>query len=556
MSPRILVVEDSRTQAEELRLILESEGFAVEVARDGRAGLARLDDGGIDLVLSDVVMPDLSGYELCREIKIDPRMKHIPVVLLTQLNDPLDILQGLECGADNFITKPFDANHLIRRVRDILANRAMPSMPEPGTVLNFRGRGVTVTTHKGQILDLLLATVEDYVLARLRERAARHSKEEAQRQAAALAEVNRHKDDFLAMLAHELRNPLASLLPSLHALRRATTPSRDRDESLDRMERQLRHLNRLVDDLLDVARLVRGTAPIRPERLDLARLVRTTVEDRRPLVEQAGLTATVQTPETPVWVQGDPTRLVQALDNLLDNAVKFSAGGGRVEVSLHTDDAGRQAVITVRDQGIGIDAEILPRLFTTFAQADRSLDRPRGGLGLGLAVVKELVDLHGGQVEAASAGPGGGATFTIRLPLQREPEALTVVPKGPSAACVRRRILVVEDSRDAAESLRLLLEMLGHEVQVAGTGPEGVQAAANWLPEVVVSDIGLPGLDGYEVARRIRRLPGMQNALLVALTGYGSDEDRMRSRQAGFNHHLVKPADPLDLLHLLAGRRG
>jgi len=410
-------------------------------------------------------------------------------------------------------------------------------------------RGEPAEQERRQLTEQLrirAASMEAEVFARSRELA------ESRRVERSLQEVNRHKDEFLSMLAHELRNPLAPLLTSLQILRQAGADAAIRAEVIERMERQTRHLSRLVDELLDVSRIERGKIQLRPERLDLARLVRTTAEDERARLEQAALTLQVDTPETPVWVQGDPTRLRQTLANILDNCTKFCERGGRVSVRLGRDEAHGRAAVAITDTGIGIAPEMLPRLFAPMSQADRSLDRARGGLGLGLAVSKGLIELHGGQVEAASDGPGRGATFTIRLPLEREPEALTTLLVGPVATGRRHRVLVIEDNRDAADSMCTLLGLLGHEVRAAHNGPEGVQAAAAWLPDVVVSDIGLPGFDGYEVARRIRRLPGMEAALLVALTGYGSEEDRKRSRAAGFDHHLVKPADPADLQRVLA----
>ncbi len=367
-----------------------------------------------------------------------------------------------------------------------------------------------------------------------------------------LQDANRHKDEFLAMLAHELRNPLAPIRNSLHILHLAGLDRQTLEQVRTMMERQVRHLSRLVDDLLDVARITRGKIQIRRELVDLAGLVRTTAEDRRPTLKQAGMNLTVDVPKTPVWVAGDATRLVQVLGNLLDNAIKFKDHGDRVAVRLSVDDRRRQAVLVVRDNGAGIEPALLPRLFDPFAQADRTLDRSRGGLGLGLSLVKGLVQLHGGEVRAASAGTGQGAEFTVRLPLKEEVEALT---GSPGAAAHRAgqplRILIVEDNRDAADSLRMLLQLSGHEVTAAYTGPEGVEKARSWRPDVVLCDIGLPGLDGYGVATELRRDPSTAKVNLIALTGYGREEDRQRARQAGFNHHLTKPVDPNDLQSLL-----
>jgi signal transduction histidine kinase len=367
---------------------------------------------------------------------------------------------------------------------------------------------------------------------------------------------DRAKGVFLATLAHELRNPLAPILPSLQVLRRAGADPAVRLAEVERLERQVRHLGRMVDDLVDVARLDRGRLALRTERLDLARLARTAALDRRALFEQGGLVLAVEAPQTPLWVQGDALRLTQVLNNLLDNAAQYTSRGGRVEVRARADEARRQAAVSVADTGAGIEPALLPRVFHVFAQGEQGIDRARGGLGLGLAMVHGLVELHGGTVEAASEGLGRGSVFTVRLPLEPEPEALTEVPKSPSAIGVPMlRVLVVEDNPDAATSLQLLLEVLGHEVRVARTGPEGVEEAGAWKPDAVISDIGLPGIDGYEVARQVRRLPGMERAVLVALTGYGSEEDRRRSRESGFDRHLVKPAEAIDLQRALAIRK-
>jgi CheY-like chemotaxis protein/anti-sigma regulatory factor (Ser/Thr protein kinase) len=261
-------------------------------------------------------------------------------------------------------------------------------------------------------------------------------------------------------------------------------------------------------------------------------------------------------PDRSVWVKGDSTRLAQVLTNLLENAVKFTDRPGRVSVQLAQDLDRRQAVLRVTDSGIGIERDMLPRVFEVFAQADRSLDRTRGGLGLGLALVKGLVDLHDGEVAADSEGPGRGATFMVRLPLEEEPAVLAPAPTVPKPVGPRRRILVIEDNRDGAESLRLLLELLNHDVQVAYTGPDGVQEARRWRPDVVLCDIGLPGLDGYGVATEVRRNPVTARARLIALTGYGQEEDLRRSQEAGFDRHLVKPVDPEELQRTIAAVAG
>lgn len=378
---------------------------------------------------------------------------------------------------------------------------------------------------------------------------------ELRRHAEELAEAHRQKDQFLAMLAHELRNPMAPLRTGVHILRQPQTPPEVRERTRDMMDRQLRHLSRLVDDLLDVSRIVRGKIELRMERLDLRRLVRTVADDRRPVLEQVGLTLFLDLPETPICVMGDQTRLTQVLNNLLDNSVKFAKGRNIVIVRLQADEERRQAVLCVRDEGVGIEPELLPRLFTPFLQADRSLDRSRGGLGLGLAMVKGLAELHGGSAEASSEGPGRGAEFTIRLPLDQEPPALSEMHAAPGPSGKQLRILVIEDNRDAADSLRLLLNIMGHEARVAYTGTEGVAAAKEWRSDVVLCDIGLPGIDGFEVARQLRRLPGMAKTLIVAITGYGQEPDVKRSKEAGIDYHFLKPIDPAQLKQVLANAK-
>jgi two-component system CheB/CheR fusion protein len=368
-----------------------------------------------------------------------------------------------------------------------------------------------------------------------------------------LREAGRRKDEFLALLAHELRSPLVPLRNALHVQRLQPDDAASTARAREIMERQLQHLSGMVDDLLDVSRLTCGKVELHRERLDLGRVVREVLDERRGELSAADVTLHAEAPRTPLWVNGDAARLAQALGNLLDNAARFTPGGGFVTVRLAADAARDQAVLTVRDSGIGIDGAMLPRVFEAFAQADRSLDRSGGGLGLGLSVVRGLIELHGGTVEASSDGTGRGALFTLRLPRMAEPAALKAwsTVSAPAAAS-RGRILVVEDNRDAAESLRMLLEISGYEVSLAANGREGVQAAQALRPAIVLCDIGLPEMDGLEVARALRANPITALAHLIAVTGYGSDADRQRTTEAGFDAHLVKPVDPERLIGELA----
>ncbi len=357
------------------------------------------------------------------------------------------------------------------------------------------------------------------------------------------------------MLAHELRNPLAPIRNAVHVLKLTGSREPMLMQARDMIDRQVGHMARLVDDLLDTSRLARGKILLRTQRLDLTRLVHDTLEDYRSLLAENGLTLESVLPEAPLHVDGDVTRLAQVIGNVLHNASKFSDAGGVVTVQLaaeNGDGLAAAAVLRVRDTGIGMDRDMLERVFDTFSQADSSLDRSRGGLGLGLALVRGLVQLHGGEVRAASPGLGAGTEIAIRLPLVDAVPPVAPPVAAPDAGPGVNRVLVIEDNRDAAESMRILFAMTGHEVQVAHAGPAGVAAARAFHPQVVLCDIGLPGgMDGYAVARAIRCDPGLRTVRLIALSGYGQEEDRRRSREAGFDAHLIKPVDFADLRRLI-----
>jgi len=377
----------------------------------------------------------------------------------------------------------------------------------------------------------------------------------------ALRENDRRKDEFLATLGHELRNPLASIVNAAEAVtmdREARlpapggAPASEKGEMIEIVERQARHMSRLIDDLLDVARIARGKVLLRTERLDLAEVVRQTAEDHRREVEDAGLSLAVEVCDTPLWVEGDRTRLAQVLANLLHNAVKFTDVGGRITVAA-ADEGGR-ATVRVRDTGLGMAPEMLGRIFLPFSQADASLARSRGGLGLGLALVKGLVDLHGGAVAATSPGPGLGAEFSVRLPLVEAAAVERGGRGGESRGAARLRVLAIDDRRDILRPLQVLLAREGHEVAVATTGREGVEAAKRTRPDAVVCDIGLPGeLNGHDVARVLRADPELAGVRLIALTGYGQESDRQAALAAGFDLHLTKPVDIRVLRAALAG---
>ena len=368
-----------------------------------------------------------------------------------------------------------------------------------------------------------------------------------------LSEADRRKDEFLAMLAHELRNPLAPMRNALRVMRMTSGDGPGLHAPLEMLERQVDHMVRLVDDLLDVSRISRGKIELRTEPIALAAVVRHAVEANRPLCDDMGHALTVSLPQQDMFVNGDPVRLAQVLDNLLNNACKYSEKSGRIVLRVERD--GDQAVVRVQDSGIGIAPEHLNQIFEMFAQLDASLERPQTGLGIGLTLVHNLVEMHGGSVEAHSDGLGHGSEFVVRLPVV--PPASTPPPQttvSETVATTGRRVLVVDDNQDSAESLAMLLGLMGHETRTAFDGVEAVEAAATFRPEVVLLDIGLPKLNGYEVARRIREQPWGKDVFLVALTGWGQDGDRRQAKAAGFNRHLVKPVDHETLAKLLAER--
>lgn len=366
----------------------------------------------------------------------------------------------------------------------------------------------------------------------------------------ALREADRRKDEFLATLAHELRNPLAPIRNSLHILQMSgqSSPVAERVHSM--MERQVAHLVRLVDDLLELSRISLGRIELRRVRLDLKSIIDHALEASEPFIEAGGHILDVQIPAAPIFIEGDPVRLSQSFANLLNNAAKYTNKGGRIMVGVRVE--GTNAVVSFRDTGIGISAEMLPRVFEMFAQADHGLRRD--GLGIGLSLVRTLVEMHGGAIEARSDGAGKGSEFIVRLPILEaaaaEGPAADAGAQGRAAIGHAHRILVVDDNRDSADSLDTVLRFLGADVHVAYDGRSALDALRSFEPSVILMDLGMPGMDGCEVARRIRAGSHSRDALMIAMTGWGQDEDRRRSREAGFDHHLVKPID-LDVLKVL-----
>ncbi|NIE62882.1 response regulator [Burkholderia sp. Ax-1719] len=376
----------------------------------------------------------------------------------------------------------------------------------------------------------------------------------------ALQEADRRKDEFLATLAHELRNPLAPIRNGLHILRLAGTGSAAAQRTHDMLERQLDHMVRLVDDLMEVSRITGGKIGLRKEAVELGSVLRQAVETTRALIDAAGHRLTVSLPPEPLMLDADPVRLSQVVANLLNNAAKYTDPGGQIWLTAHVERDGddNRAVVSIRDNGMGISAAMLPKVFDLFIQGERTYSRAQGGLGIGLTLVRSLVELHGGSVEAISEGLGRGSEFVLRLPMAAAARAdeTDERPALPAHTLIGRNILIVDDNRDAADSLGVLLELLGAQVRIVRDGPAALAMFDSWQPDVVLLDIGMPGMDGYEVARRARAHPASAGVVLIALTGWGQDEDRRRSKEAGIDFHLVKPVDMRALHQLLLTQVG
>ena len=463
-----------------------------------------------------------------------------------KLNDPEDRY----CGSFRLSTAdgkwvPHDQCWMARCLHERRAFEGEEIVVErpDGTRLVVLAHAIPITDEQGVVTGAVNVVVD--ITDRKR------TEQQLQERERELAEASRRKDEFLATLAHELRNPLAPIRNALHLLRLAEAPS-DGGSPLthvhEMIERQVNYLVRLVDDLMDVSRISRDRIELRREAVELAAVVRGAVETARPLIERANHQLTVDVPAEPLFLDADPVRLTQVFANLLNNAAKFTESGGRIWLSARPDHP--DVVVSVRDTGIGIPSDMLSKVFDLFAQVDRTYSRTQG-LGIGLTLVKRLVDMHGGQVEAHSEGPGRGSEFVVRLPLASPSWTAAARSTATPAAIVQRRILVVDDNRDAADSLGMLLQFHGADVRVVHDAAAALEALTAYRPSVVLLDIGMPGIDGYELARRARRQANGQDVTLIALTGWGQEKDRRLSKDAGIDYHLIKPVDYQALVKLL-----
>jgi signal transduction histidine kinase len=556
----ILLVDDQPARLLTYQSILSELGQNLVLAHSGRDALDKLMHNEFAVVLLDVSMPDMDGFETAEMIHAHPRFEKTPIIFVTGIHvSELDRLRGYKAGAVDYVAIPvvpeilrskvavlvelYCKRHELRQLNRILAN-ANKQLAEAN---------LTLQAEKTRELEALNATLQraNAELERTNHSLQREVAERA-RAEQALQEADRNKDEFLAMLAHELRNPLAPIHNALQLMRMKPAAAQAQ-WAQEVIARQLSSLTRLVDDLLDVSRITRGKITLAREPLEVGTLITRALETIEPLMQERGHTLTLQVPPDPLWVDGDPTRLTQALGNVLGNAAKYTERGGHIELVCTTD--GGEVEIRVRDNGIGIPAELLPRIFDLFTQLDRRTDHSVSGLGIGLALVRRLVEMHGGSVRAVSAGAGAGSEFMIRLPLLADvaahAEAHSEQPAG-DLPTVPRRILLADDNPDALESLATVLRLRGHEVFSAPNGALALETAVRHMPDVALLDIGMPLLDGYEVARRIRAQDWGKGVTLVALTGWGQESDRRRSQEAGFDTHLVKPLDLEKLSALLA----
>ena len=568
----VLLVDDQPQRLVAYRAILAELELNLVCARSGREALEHLMEREFAVVLLDVSMPDMDGFEAAKLIHEHPRFERTPIIFVTGVHlDDLDRLKGYSLGAVDYVSVPIVPEILRSKVSVLVElyvkrkelQHANARLSEANIALQEeKTRELEIFNQSLQRANSELEAANQSLQSEIAERA---------RIAQALKEADRHKDEFLAMLAHELRNPLAPIHNAVELMRPRPLDDPQLNWAREVIARQLTSLTRLVDDLLDVSRITRGKINLTRQVVELEGLISRAVETVHPLFDEHRHQLTLELPEPGVKIFGDPTRLTQAIANVLGNAAKYTDAGG--QVSLTATVHGTQVEIRIRDNGIGIRPELVPHVFELFTQLNRDDGRTQGGLGIGLALVQRLVQMHGGDVSAVSNGLGMGSEFVIRLPLlsaeaeaveaQRDPAAqappfesemaAVVTPLvAAGAARLARRILIADDNNDALESLATLLQLSGHEVFTATNGGTALQSVERHLPEVVLLDIGMPLLDGYEVAKRIRAQPWGQRITLVALTGWGQDSDRRRSREAGFDSHLVKPLDLETLTDLLA----
>ncbi|HVK99992.1 MAG TPA: response regulator [Dongiaceae bacterium] len=549
----ILIVDDEPKNLTVLESILDSPGYRLVRADSADKALLALLDEEFALLILDISMPGMTGFELAQMIKERKKTALVPIIFLTAYyNDDQHVIEGYDTGAVDFLHKPVNATVLRSKVA-VFAD--LHRIQRESAVVN---RALLAEMKERRNAEISLKELNEVLEQRVIERT-----EALHELTAKLTEADRHKDEFLALLAHELRNPLAPIRYGVQLMRRSENAGESGgsvdDKVLDMLERQLGQMVRLVDDLLDNSRISQGKLTLQKQRIELATVLSEAVETSRPHINAGGHQLTVVMPPDPVFIEADGTRLAQVFSNLLNNSAKFTAPGGRIQLAAEV--RGHDIVVSIKDTGVGISSEKLPRIFEMFMQADHSLEKTHGGLGIGLTLVKKLVEMHGGAVEAKSEGHGKGSEFVVRLPGAVLQALKTPPAKNKSVLSADDtsdrssdglRILVADDNQDAANALATLLKIMGYQVRTANDGLQAVAEATESLPDVILMDIGMPRLNGYDACRRIRELAGGENVFLIALTGWGQDEDKQRSKEAGFNRHMLKPIDIAALQKLLS----
>jgi signal transduction histidine kinase len=557
----ILLVDDQPARLLTYRAILEPLGHNLVAVNSGLEALEALMKQDFAVVLLDVKMPGMDGFETAALIHDHPRFETTPIIFVTGVHvTEFDRLKGYKAGAIDYVYIPVVPEILRSKVAVLIEldrqRRALQSVNRQLADSNRRLEEAhsALQSEKTRQLEEINARLQlaNEELSRTNQSLETEIRER-QRAEASLKEAVVKRDEFLAMLSHELRNPLSPLRNASHMLMQGETQDPKIIWSRGVIERQLKHMIRLVDDLLDVSRIARGKIVLLSEPVKVADVVASAVETVQPLLEQKRQQLQIETGDPELSVRGDPVRLAQVVGNLLHNAAKYTGEGGSVVLTTRARNG--RAEIVVQDTGIGISSDSMPKIFELFTQIPSERSASTGGLGIGLALVRALVELHGGEIVATSPGIEQGSEFTVRLPLL---DAATAgngqnagQPPAEPAIQVRRNILIADDNQDALESLALMLRMEGHEVHCASDGEEALQLAGQRRPEIVVLDVGMPKMDGCEVARRIRAEAWGRDAVLVALTGWGQEVDRRRSREAGFDMHLVKPVDPATLCDML-----
>ncbi|MFL6624230.1 MAG: response regulator [Sulfurifustaceae bacterium] len=563
----ILLVDDQPARLLSYEAILAGLKQNLVRAQSGTEALAKLMEMEFAAILLDVSMPGMDGFETAAMIREHPRFTQTPIIFVTGVHvTDFDRLKGYEMGAVDYVYVPVIPVILRSKVRVLVElykqRRELQRLNKnlAGANAELAQAHAALKAENTRELQKLNQTLEQanrelaqanvHLTAEIGER---------KRAEVALQEASRRKDEFLAILAHELRNPLSAIHNGVQLLNTTNLTERQFAWARDILGRQLRHLTRLIDDLLDVARITSGRIKLQREPIELSDVVAHAAETARPLIEARRHRFSITVPPEPMYVEGDMVRLTQVVDNLLTNAAKYTDEGGSIELTADIEMASvRQVVLRVRDNGVGIPPEMLNNVFELFAQVNSSLNRTQGGLGIGLALVRGLVELHGGTVQARSGGIGQGAEFIVRLPLLAAPAASPGdrANRRETTICSKRRILIIDDNVDSANGLAMWLEMAGHEVRLAHAGGAGLQAALEFAPDAVLLDIGLPDMNGYDVAKLLRQQPGFRKVPLIAVTGFGAESDRHQAATAGFDYHMVKPIDYDTLAKLLSRPSG